>query len=101
MLSRSASAPRSSVISSSVIDDRGYLTNDSEEIADHFDTTVEEIDGAIRVVQMMDPPGVGARDLQECLVLQLDDLEQNREGTQVSVIRQILTRCWDDPRLPS
>jgi RNA polymerase sigma-54 factor len=44
-----------------------------EELAEGFDppTTVEKLEEALAVVQRLDPPGVGARDLRECLLLQL------------------------------
>jgi RNA polymerase sigma-54 factor len=44
-----------------------------EELAEGFEppATVEEIEDALAVVQRLDPPGVGARDLRECLLLQL------------------------------
>jgi len=56
------------------LDRDGRLGHPLEEIAGSLDDppSLEEAQAALRVVQSLDPPGVGARDLQECLLLQLD-----------------------------
>jgi len=53
------------------LDDSGYLTCELEEVAHVFDVPVEEIDKVLEIIQTFDPPGVGARNLQECLLIQL------------------------------
>lgn len=53
------------------LDESGYLTCELEEVANTFGVTVEEVDKVLEVIQSFDPPGVGARNLQECLLLQL------------------------------
>lgn len=53
------------------LDESGYLTCDLEEVAGTFGVTVEEVDKVLELIQAFDPPGVGARNLQECLLLQL------------------------------
>ncbi len=61
------------------LDDRGYLTVTVKEIADYFkeeDNTVESI---LQVIQTFDPPGIGARNIEECLMLQLRFLEIDDE----------------------
>lgn len=63
----------------SYIDDNGYVTgtqtdvNVLDEIAQSYDqpVTAEDVEAALRMIQKLDPPGVGARDLRECLLLQL------------------------------
>ena len=61
------------------IDGDGYLRRDTEALVDdllftqNLDTHKEEIDEVLVMVQKMDPIGVGARDLQECLMLQLGE----------------------------
>lgn len=68
------------------IDDSGYLRRDDEEIVDDlaftqsFYTTVDKVEKVLKQVQQLDPPGVGARDLQECLLIQL-----HRKDTTPSV----------------
>jgi RNA polymerase sigma-54 factor len=55
------------------IDDRGYLSVPLEQLhnKDQKDFTPEHLQEALRLVQQLDPPGVGARDLRECLLIQL------------------------------
>ena len=57
------------------LDDSGYLEGSLEELAAEAGTSVEQIEGALRLIHRLDPPGVGARDLRECLMIQL---EQNQ-----------------------
>ncbi len=54
------------------LDDSGYLTCDLEEIAHAFEVSVEEVDRVLEIIQAFDPPGVGARNLRECLLIQLE-----------------------------
>jgi RNA polymerase sigma-54 factor len=56
-----------------LIDDRGYLTVPLEQLhtKDTTDFTPEQLTDALRLVQQLDPPGVGARDIRECLLLQM------------------------------
>jgi len=62
------------------IDRQGYLTSELEELAESAEEDIDEDDlqEALELVQSFDPPGVGARSLEECLLLQLD----GREDTQ-------------------
>jgi RNA polymerase sigma-54 factor len=59
------------------IDDDGYLRRDPDAIMDdllftqNISTTKEEIENLLEQIQRFDPPGIGARDLQECLAIQL------------------------------
>lgn len=53
------------------IDDAGYLRADMAEVAARLKVSDDMVDDARAIVQTLDPAGVGARDLQECLRLQL------------------------------
>jgi len=53
------------------LDDRGYLTIDLAEIQNVFRVSADKAREALDLVQSMDPPGIAARDLPECLLLQL------------------------------
>ncbi len=59
------------------LDDAGYLRRDLENIIDDLAfsqnvmTTIEELESILQVIQEFDPPGTAARDLQECLLIQL------------------------------
>jgi RNA polymerase sigma-54 factor len=52
------------------IDDNGYLAYTLLEIADVSGYTVEQLEAALIKVQKLDPPGVGARDCKECILIQ-------------------------------
>jgi len=53
------------------LDGGGYLTCDIQEAASSIGAQVEQVDRVLEMIQSLDPPGVGARNLQECLLLQL------------------------------
>ena len=53
------------------INDDGFLELSDENIASDIGVPVETIRAMIEIIQQMDPPGVGARDLRECLLIQL------------------------------
>ena len=60
------------------IDKRGYLSVRLEQLhnKDRNDFSIEDLNNALALVQTLEPTGVGARDLQECLLIQMS---QNRE----------------------
>ena len=53
------------------IDDRGYLTQSVEDLAANEGFSLEQFEDILDTIQRLDPPGVGARDLKECLLIQL------------------------------
>lgn len=53
------------------LDERGYFDFPIEDIAARLRLSVEKIDGALQLIQKLQPYGVGARNLKECLILQL------------------------------
>jgi RNA polymerase sigma-54 factor len=63
------------------LDWRGYLEYPLEEITASMDreVTEEEAEEALRIVQHLEPPGVGARDIGECLILQLEEDDPDYE----------------------
>lgn len=58
------------------LDHRGYLDCPLRELSEETGCIVAELEQALYVIQMLEPIGVGARDLSECLVLQLAQSEQ-------------------------
>ena len=70
------------------LDPRGYLHSEVEEIAACVGVSCELVERALAVVQRLDPCGVGARDLRECLLLQLG------EGDEIE--HRIVRRCLPD-----
>lgn len=68
------------------IDDNGYLTRDISAISDDLifqdgiDVSEEEINTVLQMIRELDPAGVGAFDLRECLLLQLERLPGNDDN---------------------
>lgn len=56
------------------LDEQGYLRSTIDEVARQAECEPTAVEKVLRVVQSLDPAGVGARDLRECLLLQLDRL---------------------------
>ena len=54
------------------LDENGYLTATLEEIAESGQHTLAEVQDALKVVHSLDPAGVGAKDVRECLLLQIE-----------------------------
>ncbi len=73
------------------IDESGYLRAQPADIAAALQVDLETVHRGIAVVQSFDPPGVGARDLRECLLLQLD-----RKGLRGSLEYQLADRHLED-----
>ena len=82
------------------IDEDGYLRRETTAIVDDLAfrqnvmTTEEEVESLIRRIQHFDPPGVAARDLQECLLLQLNRLQD--EGKNVSIAIKAISKYFDE-----
>ncbi len=66
------------------INDDGYLTESIEDIhaglVDEIDIELDEVEAMLHRIQHFDPIGVGARDLKECLLLQLEQFDETTEG---------------------
>jgi RNA polymerase sigma-54 factor len=73
------------------LDENGYLRVSLEEIAEEAKTDLDTAEKALRLVQSFDPVGVAARNIQECLLLQLDSL--NLKGT---LVEKIIVNNMDD-----
>ncbi|HKO55035.1 MAG TPA: RNA polymerase factor sigma-54 [Thermoanaerobaculia bacterium] len=73
------------------IDEDGYLRASTEEIVAAGPYDPADVEKAIEAIQMLDPIGVGARDLRECLLLQLIFLE-----IDVPYVETIIRDHWDD-----
>jgi RNA polymerase sigma-54 factor len=86
---------RDNMIAQAVIDSidaDGYLRIDVEELLatiDHPDVSSEEVEAVVHRVQSFDPPGVGARNLPECLLIQLSQLPPDTpwRSTAIAVCR--------------
>jgi RNA polymerase sigma-54 factor len=80
------------------LDDDGYLRRDISAIVDdlafrqNIDTTEEELTALIAQIQQFEPAGVCARDLQECLLLQL----KRKAGESVEMAIKVLDKYFDE-----
>jgi len=93
-LSMSDASPRTKEIAAFIIgniDEDGYLRATNEEIADAVGATTAEVETAVNAVQSLDPIGVGARDLRECLLLQLAFMEIDDPLVEI-----IVRDHWDE-----
>jgi RNA polymerase sigma-54 factor len=61
------------------IDDDGYLRSTLQEVSEKSSFTVDELDDALTIIHDLDPPGVGALNLKECLLLQIKDFGPDRK----------------------
>ena len=57
------------------IDDNGYLQGELEEVAETVGADIESVHTMLETIQSFDPSGIAARDLQECLLIQLGHLD--------------------------
>jgi len=82
------------------LDESGYLKREVEAIVDdlafsaNFATTEEEVEEVLVIVQSLDPAGIGARDLRECLILQMDR-KQNGDITRFTA-KKILMDFFEE-----
>jgi RNA polymerase sigma-54 factor len=72
------------------LDDRGWIVTPMEEIVDSLGLPAEEIEKVLKVVQALEPAGVGARDLRECLLIQLE-----ARGERDSHAWRMIHDCFD------
>jgi RNA polymerase sigma-54 factor len=80
------------------LDDDGYLVASFEELAAMGPWPVAEVEQALKLVQSFDPVGVAARDLQECLLLQLRHL--GLEGTPTEKVVTDHLRLLQNHQVP-
>lgn len=75
------------------IDDKGYLSTRLEQLQnkEKYPFGLDELNQALRLIQKLEPTGVGARDLRECLLLQM---EQSAE--EMSLEMELVRKHWSD-----
>ena len=82
------------------IDEDGYLRRDLESVAADIafsmgvEGTPAEREGLLKIIHELEPAGVGARNLQECLLLQMDQIPLNSRARRLA--RKILTSYFDE-----
>lgn len=83
------------------IESDGYIRRDLESIVNDMafsqgiETTAEEVESVLKMIQTFDPPGIAARNLQECLLLQLDRMD-NGHDIDVAVAKKIISECYEE-----
>lgn len=85
------------------IDEDGYLRRDLESIVDdlafsmNIQASEDKLYEILKIIQDFDPPGVGARTLQECLLLQLDRImDEGRKDLTIVNARKIVQHYFDE-----
>jgi RNA polymerase sigma-54 factor len=82
------------------IDDDGYLRRETTSIVDdlafrqNIDSSEKEVEELIKKIQQFDPPGVAARDLQECLLIQLHRKKTNGKSVEMAI--EVLTQYFEE-----
>jgi RNA polymerase sigma-54 factor len=69
------------------LNEEGYLTIPLEKIARQFNVPVKYVEKALKIVQSLEPPGIGARNLSECILLQLE-----AEGSVSPKIKHVILK---------
>lgn len=83
------------------IESDGYIRRDLDAIVNDMafsqgiDTTIEDVERILKMVQTFDPAGIAARNLQECLYLQLDRMD-NGHDIDVAVAKKIISDCYEE-----
>jgi len=78
------------------MDDRGFIERDTDDIVDDFAMSMgellthDEVDEAIKTIQTLEPTGVGARDLRECFLLQIDAMPEEKLDRNTLILRNII-----------
>lgn len=82
------------------IDEDGYLRRDLESVADDIaftvgiETSAEELEQLLKILHELEPAGIGARNLQECLLLQMAQIPINSRPRRLA--RKILTNYFEE-----
>ena len=77
------------------LDEDGYLQCTMAECAAALGAAAREVEEVLRSIQALEPPGVGARDLRECLLIQLQ-LGEDPEGPAAQLAAEIIGACLGD-----
>jgi RNA polymerase sigma-54 factor len=73
------------------MDDKGYIQVSLEEVAARLNVSAVEVSRVLNLVQSFDPPGVGARNLEECLMIQYNTL-----GIKNGIVKELIEKYLED-----
>ena len=83
------------------IEEDGYIRREIESITNDLafsqgiETSLEEVEGILKRIQAFDPSGIAARNLQECLLLQLERMDDGQD-VDVIVAKRIINECYEE-----
>jgi RNA polymerase sigma-54 factor len=77
-------------------DDNGYLQVDTLEVAEHLEVPEEMVLRVLEKLQALDPPGICARNLRECLLLQLSQMDEPDDEAVLVVDKYLDALASDD-----
>jgi RNA polymerase sigma-54 factor len=69
---------------------------DELSIYHYCDTTIEEVERILNVLQTFEPAGIGARSLQECLLIQCNRKKTHGNSGNIAVLKKIIEKDWDN-----
>ncbi|MGI2298999.1 RNA polymerase factor sigma-54 [Candidatus Cardinium hertigii] len=81
------------------LDQDGYLSCDLETVLQdlhvihYLELSLEEVEAVLTAIQHLDPPGIGARNLQECLLIQLKG--QNQKDPLIQLSQRVVSSCFE------
>ncbi|MBR4146953.1 MAG: RNA polymerase factor sigma-54 [Bacteroidales bacterium] len=84
------------------LDDNGYLSRPITNLVDdllftmNLETTEDEIRRVLKIIHQLDPPGIGATDLQECLLIQLQRLQEENPYSDYKLCMTIIKDCFEE-----
>ena len=84
------------------IDDSGYLQRSVDAIVDdlaftqNIDISKQEVEKVLDVIQQFDPAGIGAIDLKECLLIQINRQLEDSPSDKLELAKKIITRYFND-----
>lgn len=82
-----------------LVDEDGYIREDLHLVAEHFSVSHEVVKRLLGQLQTFEPIGIGARNLQECLLIQLQNMENRNELAEEIVshyFAQFINRKWKE-----
>jgi RNA polymerase sigma-54 factor len=83
------------------IESDGYIRREMESIVNdlafsqNMETNITEVEEVLKRIQAFDPPGIAARNLQECLLLQLERMDDGQD-VDVIVAKRIISECYEE-----
>lgn len=77
------------------LDANGYLRGDLDELAQSLGCSAAELEKALKIVHDLEPTGIGSRNLQECLMLQLAGMENPPPPAAVEIVKHYLAAAAD------